>query len=91
MTLEGPIRPEMFVGLVLQEYPAVRGKIRELFGEECLQCRSNQRETVNYTSWHKGLDPKQVCRELNALLREGRGGKVKSPSGSGKKPPVRRP
>lgn len=41
---------------------------RELFGEECMQCRSNQRETLLYTSWHKGLDPKKVCRELNDLI-----------------------
>lgn len=68
MTKDGPIRPEMFVGDILKEYPAVREKIRELFGEKCLQCRSNQKETVTYTSWHKGLDPKRVCRELNDLL-----------------------
>lgn len=69
MTREGPIRPEMIVGEILKEYPAVRGKIRELFGAECLQCRSNQRETVIYTSWHRGLDPGQVCRELNEILK----------------------
>ncbi|NJD62277.1 MAG: disulfide oxidoreductase [Deltaproteobacteria bacterium] len=69
MTREGPIRQEMIVGEILKEYPAVRGKIRELFGAECLQCRSNQRETVVYTSWHKGLDPAQVCRELNEILK----------------------
>jgi len=69
MTKDGPIRPEMFVGDILKEYPAAREKIRELFGEECMQCRSNQKETVIYTSWHKGLDPKQVCRELNAALK----------------------
>jgi hypothetical protein len=69
MTREGPIRPEMFVGDVLREYPAVRGKIRDLFGAECLQCRSNQKETITYTSWHRGLDPKTVCRELNEALK----------------------
>ncbi len=69
MTKEGPIRPEMFVGDVLREYPAVRNKVRELFGAECLQCRSNQKETIIYTSWHKGLDPNQVARDLNALLK----------------------
>jgi len=84
MTGEGPIRPDMFLGEVLREYPAVRGKIRELFGEECLQCRSNQRETVTYTSWHRGLDPKQVCGELNALLRERKGRKPKRSSVAGK-------
>lgn len=69
MTREGPIRPEMMMGDILREYPAVRGRIRELFGVECLQCRSNRLETIVYTSWHKGLDPAQVCRELNELLR----------------------
>ena len=85
MTLDGPIRPEMFVGEILREYPAVREKIREFFGEDCLQCRSNQRETVIYTSWHKGLDPKRVCRELNALLRDRKGGSPKRSAGSGKR------
>ncbi len=69
MTKEGPIRPETLVGDVLREYPALRDKIRELFGAECLQCRSNQKETITYTAWHKGLDPRQVARELNALLK----------------------
>jgi hypothetical protein len=69
MSGEGPIRPEMIVGEILKEYPAVRGKVKELFGAECLQCRSNQRETIVYTSWHKGLDPVKVCRELNAALK----------------------
>lgn len=91
MTLEGPIRPEMFVGEILRKYPAVREKIRELFGEECLQCRSNRLETVTYTAWHRGLDPKRVCRELNALLGEGKGKKPKRPSGPEKKPPRSRP
>jgi hypothetical protein len=69
MTREGPIRPEMMMGDVLKEYPAVRGKIRELFGAECLQCKSNRLETILYTSWHRGLDPAQVCRELNEALK----------------------
>ena len=69
MTREGPIRPEMMVGDVLKAYPAVRGKIKELFGAECLQCRSNRLETIIYTSWHRGLDPQQVARDLNALLK----------------------
>jgi hypothetical protein len=47
----------------------VRGKIREFFGEECVRCKSNRTETIHYTSWHKGLDPKRVCRELNSLLK----------------------
>ena len=70
MTKEGPIRPEMIVGDVLRDYPALREKIRELFGAECLQCRSNRMESIIYTSWHKGLDPKRVARELNAALKE---------------------
>jgi len=60
----------MFVGDVLKTYPALRGKVKELFGAECLRCRSNKQETITYTSWHKGLDPGQVCRELNAALKE---------------------
>lgn len=69
MTREGPIKPEMFVGDVLKAYPALRGKIRDLFGAECLQCRSNRLESITYTSWHKGLDPAKVVRELNAILK----------------------
>ncbi|HEY3488755.1 MAG TPA: hypothetical protein VGK27_01390 [Candidatus Deferrimicrobiaceae bacterium] len=68
MAKEGPIKAEMFVGDVLQKYPAVRDKVSVLFGPTCLQCKSNQRETIVYTAWHKGLDPKQVVRELNAAL-----------------------
>ncbi len=70
MTKPGPIRQEMFLGEILRRYPSVRGKVKELFGAECLRCKSNQRETILYTSWHKGLDPGEVCRELNALLKE---------------------
>ena len=69
MTREGPIRPEMFLGDILRQYPDVRGKIKEFFGEECVRCKSNRTETIHYTSWHKGLDPKRVCRELNSLLK----------------------
>ena len=69
MTREGPIKPEMFVGDVLKAYPALRGKIRDLFGAECLQCRSNRLESITYTSWHNGLDPAKVVRELNAILK----------------------
>lgn len=69
MTKEGPIRPEMFLGEILRKYPSVRGKVKELFGAECLRCKSNQQETIHYTSWHKGLDPGRVCRDLNALLK----------------------
>jgi len=74
----------MFVGDVLREYPAVREKIRELFGEECLRCRSNRLETVQYTAWHRGLDPKRVCRELNARLGTGEGRKPKRSPGAEK-------
>jgi len=70
MTKTGPIRQEMFLGDILRRYPSVRGKVKELFGAECLRCKSNQRETIFYTSWHKGFDPGEVCRELNALLKE---------------------
>ncbi|MBM2828384.1 MAG: hypothetical protein HW408_916, partial [Actinobacteria bacterium] len=41
MTKEGPIKPEMTLGSVLKTYPAVRERIKELFGAECLQCHSN--------------------------------------------------
>jgi hypothetical protein len=68
MAKEGPIKAEMFVGDVLKRYPAVRETVKALFGADCLQCRSNQQETIVYTSWHKGLDPKRVVRELNAVL-----------------------
>lgn len=71
MTREGPIRPDMFLGDVLREYPAVRDKVRELFGAECLQCKSSRLETITYTSWHRGLDPGAVCRALNALVKAG--------------------
>ncbi len=69
MTRENPIVPDLILGDVLKEYPAVRDKVRELFGSECLQCRSNRRETISYTAWHKGLDPAAVCRALNSALR----------------------
>lgn len=70
MTREGPIKPEMFVGDVLRNYPGLREKVREIFGPECLQCRSNQQETIIYTAWHKGLDPASVVRELNTALKK---------------------
>ncbi len=69
MTKEGPIRPEMFVGDVLKSHPVLRDAMRELFGAQCLACRSNRLETIVYTSWHRGLDPKEVCRKLNDVLR----------------------
>jgi hypothetical protein len=71
MTKDGPISRETIVGDALKTYPVLRDKIRDLFGPECLRCRSNQRETIVYTSWHKGLDPDKVVMELNALLKEG--------------------
>ena len=70
MGKEGPIHPDTFVGDILKQYPALREKVRELFGADCIACRSNRQETVTYTSWHKGLDPKKVIAELNALLRK---------------------
>ena len=70
MEKQGAIRPETFVGDILKNYPALRDKVRELFGAECLSCKSNRLETVTYTAWHKGLDPKKVVEELNALLRK---------------------
>jgi hypothetical protein len=66
---EGPVTAEMMLGDVLRDYPALREKVRELFGETCIQCRSNQRESITYTAWHKGLDPKKVVRELNGVLK----------------------
>ncbi|MBI5575049.1 MAG: disulfide oxidoreductase [Deltaproteobacteria bacterium] len=70
MTKEGPIKPDMFLGDVLKTYPSLREKIRELFGSECLQCGSNRREMLTYTSWHRGLDPAKVCRDLNDALKK---------------------
>ncbi|MBI5905713.1 MAG: disulfide oxidoreductase, partial [Deltaproteobacteria bacterium] len=55
---------------IVREHPALREKIRELFGPECLSCKSSRHESVTYTSWHKGLDPKKVVNELNALLKK---------------------
>jgi len=43
--------------------------VREFFGDACLSCRSNQQESITYTSWHKGLDPAKVVRELNGILK----------------------
>ena len=63
------IRTDTLVGDILRNHPALREKVAELFGPECLSCRSNRRETVTYTSWHKGLDPEAVVRELNEALK----------------------
>jgi hypothetical protein len=68
MAKDGPIKAEMFLGDVLRQFPAVRDRVKALFGADCLQCKSNQRESIVYTAWHKGLDPKQVVRDLNAAL-----------------------
>ncbi len=70
MGKEGPIRAETTVGDIVREYPALREKIQELFGPECLSCRSGKHETITYTSWHKGLDPQKVVSELNVLLKK---------------------
>lgn len=64
-----PIRPDTLVGDILRNYPALREKVAELFGPECISCRSNQRETVTYTSWHRGLDPETVVQALNEALK----------------------
>lgn len=69
MTREAQIKPEMYLGDILKAHPALREKIKGFFGAECLQCRSNRLESIAYTSWHKGLDPVRVCRELNAALQ----------------------
>ena len=66
---EGPVTADMMVGDVLRDYPATREKVREFFGDACLSCRSNQQESITYTSWHKGLDPAKVVRELNGVLK----------------------
>jgi hypothetical protein len=65
-----PIGTDTLVGDILRNYPALREKVAELFGAECVSCKSNRRETVTYTSWHKGLDPEAVVRLLNAALKE---------------------
>ena len=69
MSRPQPIRTDTLVGDILREYPALREKIAELFGPDCISCRSNQQETVTYTSWHKGLDPEAVVRALNEALK----------------------
>ena len=69
MTRPRPIRTDTLVGDILREYPALREKIAELFGPDCISCRSNQQETVTYTSWHRGLDPEAVVRTLNEALK----------------------
>ena len=70
MTRPRPIRTDTLVGDILREYPALREKIAELFGPDCISCKSNQQETLTYTAWHKGLDPEAVVRTLNDALKE---------------------
>jgi hypothetical protein len=69
MAKHPPIGVDTLVGDILRNYPALRGKIVELFGPECVSCRSNRHETVTYTAWHKGLDPEAVVRILNDALK----------------------
>ncbi|MHB8831935.1 MAG: DUF1858 domain-containing protein [Desulfobacteria bacterium] len=64
-----PIGTDMLVGDVLRQYPALREKVSELFGQDCLSCRSSRHETITYTAWHKGLDPEAVVRALNEALK----------------------
>ncbi|MGB7630915.1 MAG: hypothetical protein WBM29_07505 [Candidatus Deferrimicrobium sp.] len=65
-----PIGTDTLLGDILREYPALRAKVAELFGPDCLSCKSNRHETVTYTSWHKGLDPETVVRTLNDALKK---------------------
>jgi len=70
MVKQPPIGTDTLVGDILRNYPALREKVVELFGPECVSCRSNRHETVTYTSWHKGLDPEAVVRALNDALKK---------------------
>ena len=70
MEKQRPINTNTLVGDILRQYPGLREKIGELFGPDCLSCRSNRHETVTYTSWHKGLDPEAVVRTLNDALKK---------------------
>jgi hypothetical protein len=65
-----PIGTDTLVGDILRTYPTLREKVAELFGPDCVSCRSNRHETVTYTSWHKGLDPEAVVRTLNDALKK---------------------
>ena len=64
-----PIGTDTLLGDILRDYPVLREKVAELFGPDCVSCRSNRHETVTYTSWHKGLDPEAVVRTLNDALK----------------------
>jgi hypothetical protein len=70
MAKNPPIGTDSLVGDILRNYPALREKVAELFGPDCVTCRSNRHETVTYTSWHKGLDPDAVVRTLNDALKK---------------------
>jgi hypothetical protein len=70
MVKHPPIVTDTLVGDLLRNYPALREKVAELFGPDCLSCRSNRHETITYTSWHKGLDPEAVVRALNDALKK---------------------
>ena len=65
-----PIGTDTLVGDILRDYPALREKVAELFGPDCMSCKSNRHETVTYISWHKGLDPETVVRMLNDALKK---------------------
>jgi len=69
MVKHPPIGTDTLVGDILRHYPALREKVAELFGPDCISCKSNRHETVTYTSWHKGLDPDAVVRTLNDALK----------------------
>jgi hypothetical protein len=69
MAKHPPIGTDTLVGDILRTYPALREKVAELFGPDCVSCRSNRHETITYTSWHKGLDPEAVVRTLNDALK----------------------
>jgi hypothetical protein len=70
MVKHAPIGTDTLVGDILRNHPALREKVAELFGPDCLSCRSNRHETITYTSWHKGLDPEAVVRALNDALKK---------------------
>jgi hypothetical protein len=70
MVKHAPIGTDTLVGDILRNHPALREKVAELFGPDCLSCRSNRHETITYTSWHKGLDPEVVVRALNDALKK---------------------
>ena len=70
MVKHPPIGTDTLVGDILRNHPELREKVAELFGPDCVSCRSNRHETITYTSWHRGLDPEAVVRALNDALKE---------------------